>query len=132
MIFKKVLALINKGIIVELNKIIKFQIMDSLTQIVLGASVAEATLGKKIGNKAILYGAIAGTIPDLDIILKFFVDDLSATEMHRGFSHSLLFPFIIAPILGLFLKKDPSKIIKRKLLRLDKIVFFFNYHPSYS
>ena len=38
--------------------------MDSLTQIVLGASVAEATLGKKIGNKAILYGAIAGTIPD--------------------------------------------------------------------
>ena len=66
--------------------------MDSLTQIVLGASVAEATLGRKIGNKAILYGAIAGTIPDLDIILKFFVDDLSATEMHRGFSHSLLFP----------------------------------------
>ena len=38
--------------------------MDSLTQIVLGASVAEASLGKKIGNKAIVLGAIAGTIPD--------------------------------------------------------------------
>ena len=35
--------------------------MDSLTQIVLGASVAEATLGKKIGNKAIVLGAIGIT-----------------------------------------------------------------------
>ena len=50
--------------------------MDSLTQIVLGASVAEASLGKKIGNKAIVLGAFAGTIPDLDIISRFFVDDL--------------------------------------------------------
>ena len=79
--------------------------MDSLTQIVLGASVAEASLGKKIGNKAIVLGAIAGTIPDLDIVLRFFVDDLSAIEMHRGFSHSLLFPFLAAPILGYLLKK---------------------------
>ena len=67
--------------------------MDSLTQIVLGASVAEATLGKKIGNKAIVLGAIAGTIPDLDIVTRFFVDDLTASVMHRGFSHSLIFPF---------------------------------------
>ena len=53
--------------------------MDSLTQIVLGASVAEASLGKKIGNKAIVLGALAGTIPDLDIISRFFVDDLTAS-----------------------------------------------------
>jgi len=79
--------------------------MDSLTQIVLGASVAEATLGKKIGNKAIVLGAIAGTIPDLDIVTRFFVDDLTASVMHRGFSHSLLFPFVAAPILAWVLKK---------------------------
>ena len=79
--------------------------MDSLTQIVLGASVAEATLGKKIGNKAILLGAIAGTIPDLDIVTRFFVDDLTASVMHRGFSHSLIFPFVAAPILAWILKK---------------------------
>ena len=79
--------------------------MDSLTQIVLGASVAEATLGKKIGNKAIILGAIAGTIPDLDIFTRFFVDDLTASVMHRGFSHSLIFPFVAAPILALILKK---------------------------
>ena len=79
--------------------------MDSLTQIVLGASVAEATLGKKIGNKAIVLGAIAGTIPDLDIVTRFFVDDLTASVMHRGFSHSLIFPFVAAPILAWILKK---------------------------
>ena len=82
--------------------------MDSLTQIVLGASVAEATLGKKIGNKAIVLGAIAGTIPDLDIVTRFFVDDLTASVMHRGFSHSLLFPFFAAPILAWVLKKTYS------------------------
>ena len=79
--------------------------MDSLTQIVLGASVAEASLGKKIGNKAIVLGAISGTIPDLDIVLRFFVDDLTASVMHRGFFHSLIFPFIAAPILAWILKK---------------------------
>ena len=79
--------------------------MDSSTQIVLGASVAEATLGKKIGNKAIVFGAIAGTIPDLDIVTRFFVDDLTASVMHRGFSHSLIFPFVAAPILAWILKK---------------------------
>ena len=84
--------------------------MDSLTQIVLGASVAEAALGKKIGNKAIFLGAIAGTIPDLDIVMRFFVDDLTASVMHRGFSHSLIFPFIVAPILGVLAKKIYSNL----------------------
>ena len=55
--------------------------MDSLTQIVLGASVGELVLGKKIGNKSILWGAIAGTIPDLDVLLRYFTDEISTTEM---------------------------------------------------
>lgn len=74
--------------------------MDSLTQIVLGAAVGEATLGKKVGNKAMLWGAIAGTIPDLDVIGRFFLDDITALEWHRGISHSLFFSLIAAPILG--------------------------------
>ena len=79
--------------------------MDSLTQIVLGASVGEAVLGKKVGNKAILWGAIAGTIPDLDVILRSFIDEISATQMHRGFSHSFVFAVLIAPLLGWIAKK---------------------------
>lgn len=74
--------------------------MDSVTQIVLGAAVGEAVLGKKVGNKAILWGAIAGTIPDLDVLSNVFVDQLTATEMHRGFSHSILFSVLLSPVLG--------------------------------
>lgn len=65
--------------------------MDSFTQIVLGAAVGEAALGKKVGNKALLYGAIAGTIPDLDVLSGYFVDTVTALEIHRGITHSLLF-----------------------------------------
>lgn len=74
--------------------------MDSLTQIVLGAAVGEAVLGKKVGNKAMVYGAIAGTIPDLDVLARYFTDTVTATEWHRGFSHSLLFAVLFAPIFG--------------------------------
>lgn len=74
--------------------------MDSLTQIVLGASVGEAVLGKKVGNKAMLYGAIAGTIPDLDVLARYLVDTVTATEWHRGFSHSVLFSVVFAPLFG--------------------------------
>ncbi len=75
--------------------------MDSVTQIVLGAAVGEAILGKKIGNKAVLWGALAGTIPDLDVYQSIFYDSLTANELHRGFSHSILFSVIFAPILAL-------------------------------
>ena len=97
--------------------------MDSLTQIVLGASVAEAALGKKIGNKAIVLGAIAGTIPDLDIITRFFVDDLTASVMHRGFSHSLIFPFVAAPILAWILKKIYSSYTNVSFIDWFKMFF---------
>ncbi len=84
--------------------------MDSLTQIVLGAAVGEAVLGKKVGNKAALFGAIAGTIPDLDVLARFFVDTVTATEWHRGFSHSILFSVLFAPVFGwLVYKMLPKK-----------------------
>ncbi len=79
--------------------------MDSLTQIVLGAAVGEVVLGKKVGNRAMLWGAIAGTIPDLDVLMNFFVDDVTANEMHRGFSHSLLFCILFSPLLGFLVQK---------------------------
>ena len=71
--------------------------MDSVTQIVLGAAVGEAVLGKKIGNKAMVLGAIAGTIPDLDVIANYFTDTVSALEIHRGFTHSIVFAVVGCP-----------------------------------
>lgn len=74
--------------------------MDSVTQIVLGAAVGEAVLGKKIGNKAMLLGAIAGTIPDLDVLAKHFTDTITALEMHRGFTHSIIFAVVFGLLFG--------------------------------
>jgi len=74
--------------------------MDSVTQIVLGAAVGEAVLGKKIGNKAMVLGAIAGTIPDLDVIANYFTDTVSALEIHRGFTHSIVFAVIFGLLFG--------------------------------
>ncbi|MDC6470968.1 metal-dependent hydrolase, partial [Flavobacteriales bacterium] len=104
--------------------------MDSLTQIVLGASVGELVLGKKIGNKAILWGAIAGTIPDLDVLLRYFTDEISATEMHRGFSHSIIFAVLIAPILGWLTKKIHFKINEVSFKDWTKLFFWTTVtHP---
>ena len=74
--------------------------MDSVTQIVLGAAVGEAVLGRKVGNKAMLYGAIAGTIPDLDVMASNVTDTVTALAVHRGFTHSIIFSVVFAPIFG--------------------------------
>jgi len=74
--------------------------MDSITQITLGAAVGEAVLGRKIGNRAMIWGGIAGTIPDLDVLLGPFMTEMEALAFHRGPSHSLVFaicfPWLIA------------------------------------
>lgn len=75
--------------------------MDSLTQAVLGAACGEAVLGKKMGNKALMWGAIAGTIPDLDVVMQFFLShEVYELIYHRGLSHSILFTVLGAPLLG--------------------------------
>ncbi len=96
--------------------------MDSLTQVVLGASVAEATLGRKVGNKAMLWGAIAGTIPDLDVITRYLTDPISANLMHRGITHSLFFSLLAAPIFAWCVKRSPGWSL---IGFLAFMVFFF-------
>ncbi|MTE25397.1 metal-dependent hydrolase [Winogradskyella ouciana] len=81
--------------------------MDSLTQIVLGAACGEAVLGKKIGNKALLFGAIGGTIPDLDVFVGslLYGNEIDAMLFHRGFMHSVLFSVLAAFLLGWLVHK---------------------------
>ncbi len=79
--------------------------MDSLTQIVLGAAVGEAVLGKKIGNKAPLWGGIIATVPDLDVIPAIWMDAVGKISFHRGFSHSLFFFILASPLFGWLLCK---------------------------
>ncbi|AUC84017.1 metal-dependent hydrolase [Polaribacter sp. ALD11] len=101
--------------------------MDSLTQIVLGAAIGEAVLGRKIGNKAMLYGAIAGTIPDLDVLSAFFTDKVTALEIHRGFTHSIFFSVLFAPIFAFIV----TRYEKYKNLKNWSWFFFWTFitHP---
>ena len=43
--------------------------MDSVTQAVFGAGIQGALLGRFQGRKALLYGAVIATLPDLDVFL---------------------------------------------------------------
>lgn len=74
--------------------------MDSFTQILLGIATAEVIAGRQLKNKTFLYGAVLGTIPDLDVVVGMFMNPVSGVAIHRGLSHSLFFFIFLAPILG--------------------------------
>ncbi|MHB0820758.1 metal-dependent hydrolase [Stutzerimonas stutzeri] len=69
--------------------------MDSITQALLGASVQASLLGRWQGRKALLYGAMLGTLPDLDVVIDFG-DAVANMTYHRGFSHSLFVLSLVA------------------------------------
>lgn len=68
--------------------------MDSLTQAVLGASVAGICAPPGYRRKALLVGALLGTLPDTDVFIDYGGPVENFTR-HRGFSHSL---FVLAPL----------------------------------
>lgn len=74
--------------------------MDSLTQIVLGSTVAALATPPRHRRAAILAGAALGTLPDLDVVaLKLLLngsDPITEVTWHRGPSHSLF----LLPVLG--------------------------------
>lgn len=79
--------------------------MDSLTQITLGAAVGEAVGGREAQNKAPLWGAFFGTLPDLDVLANPLLTEAQALLFHRGPSHSLFVAILLAPVMGLGLAK---------------------------
>ncbi|WP_371194029.1 metal-dependent hydrolase [Glaciecola sp. SC05] len=72
--------------------------MDSVTQIALGGAVGYAVLGKQVGRKAMLWGAILGTLPDLDVLIPYG-DAIANFTYHRGFSHSLFVHLLASPFI---------------------------------
>lgn len=62
--------------------------MDSLTQAALGAALQGGLLGRQQGRKALVYGAALGTLPDLDVLIRYS-DAVAQMTYHRGFSHSI-------------------------------------------
>jgi inner membrane protein len=98
--------------------------MDSITHIALGACMGEAFAGKKLGKKAMIWGAVAQSIPDIDFVAGFWMDVPSELLAHRGFTHSLLFLFLITPFMALAAEKwhRPHNISFKKWLTFFLLV----------
>lgn len=79
--------------------------MDSITHLALGACMGEAFAGKKLGRKAMLWGAMAQSVPDIDFLASFWMDTVSNLLAHRGFTHSLLFCVLITPVLAMLAER---------------------------
>lgn len=89
--------------------------MDSVTQMALGAAVGELVLGRRIGNKALLFGAVVGSLPDLDVLVPF-AGAVESYTYHRSFSHSLLVLTLVSPFIAFILQK---------IMRKDELPFFW-------
>jgi inner membrane protein len=74
--------------------------MDSLSQIALGSAVGVAVMGRRTSVwKAALWGAVCGTLPDLDA----FIDHGDAVRnmtFHRAESHALFYLSLLSPLIA--------------------------------
>lgn len=74
--------------------------MDTVTQALLGATVARAAVGERLGARARAWGAAAGVLPDVDMAFLALGDPLAEFRHHRGVTHSVLFAPLVAPVLA--------------------------------
>lgn len=74
--------------------------MDSLTQALLGATTFALVKDAEIGKKSLLIGAVAGTLPDLDVFLYPFYHEVEFLAVHRGVSHSIGLAILLTVVLG--------------------------------
>lgn len=95
--------------------------MDSLTHIALGACMGEAFAGKTLGKKAMLWGALAQSFPDIDFLAAFWMDTSSNLLAHRGFTHSFLCCLLVTPMMAL----AAEKLHRPHDIRFRKWALFF-------
>ena len=95
--------------------------MDSITHLALGACMGEAFAGKTLGKKAMLWGALAQSVPDIDFMATAWLDTTSNLLAHRGFTHSFLFCALITPLLALL----AERFHRPHNIRLGKWLIFF-------
>ena len=102
--------------------------MDSITHIALGACMGEAFLDRKLRKKAMLWGALAQSVPDVDFIASFWMNTSNNLLAHRGFTHSFLFVAVITVFFSLMAERwhRPHNISLRKWLIFFGAVIFIH------
>lgn len=102
--------------------------MDSLTQAVLGASIAGAVAPAGQRRKALLVGAALGTLPDLDVVIDYG-DAVKNFTHHRSFSHSLIVLAPFSVLLWLLLRRWWAPVREAPLRWLAVIGLALLTHP---
>jgi inner membrane protein len=74
--------------------------MDSVSQLVLGAAVGVAVMGRRTAVwKAAAWGAVCGTLPDLDAVIDYG-DPIRNMTLHRAESHAFFYLTLVSPLLA--------------------------------
>ena len=98
--------------------------MDSVSQLVLGAAVSVAVMGRRVPVwQAAVVGAVCGTLPDLDVFIDHG-DAIRNMTLHRTESHALLYLTLISPLIawlvaGLFPPGEMAGMVARHLAGAD-------------
>lgn len=95
--------------------------MDSLTHIAIGACLGEAFIGQRLGKKALVWGIVAHSLPDIDFISSAWLSTVDHLLAHRGLTHSLAFVLIATLLLSLI----ANRIHKKKTIPIFSLAIFF-------
>ena len=87
----------------------------------LGACIGEAVLYKRLGKKALVAGAIAQNLPDIDVLASLWLKPPENLLAHRGITHSFLFGFIAAILLAVVVKR----MFRSQDVKWSTLFFFF-------
>lgn len=83
--------------------------------------MGEAFAGKTLGKKAMLWGALAQSFPDIDFLAASWMDTSSNLLAHRGFTHSFLCCLLITPLMAM----TAEKLHRPHNIRFRKWALFF-------
>ena len=87
--------------------------MDPPTHGLLGAALGQAFFGRTLGRRALLWGAVGGMLPDVDIVMTA-TGPMGEWLYHRGVTHALCLPPLVGPLLGALVwrrerRRDPDR-----------------------
>ena len=67
--------------------------------------MGEAFAGNTVGKKAMIWGILAQSVPDIDFLAAFWLDTPSNLLAHRGFTHSILFSALMTMLLAILAER---------------------------
>lgn len=104
--------------------------MDSITQILLGASCAAVVVPARQRRFALAMGAVFGTLPDLDVLPLALIDDpVLRMTWHRSVSHSLLVLLPFGLLCWALMRRWSARVREAPRAWLAAILLALGTHP---